>query len=181
VVTTKGEAVPKTREQKENLVKSLEEKFAKAKSAVLINYKGLKVKETEELREKVRTIQAEMNVTKNTLVKIAIKKSGIEISEEILDQPLAIAFSYVDEVAPAKEIHLYGKEHEALEILGGILEHQFISADDVRKLAQLPSREELYAKTVGSIASPLSGMVNVLQGNIRGLVSVLSQYSQSKQ
>jgi len=180
VVATKGETVPKTREQKENLVKSLEEKFAKAKSAVLINYKGLKVKETEELREKVRTAQAEMNVTKNTLVKIAIKKSGIEISDEILDQPLAIAFSYIDEVAPVKEIHLFGKEHEALEILGGILEHEFISAEDVKKLAQLPSREELYAKIVGSVASPLSGMVNVLQGNIRGLVSVLSQYAHTQ-
>ena len=172
--------MPKTREQKENLVKSLEEKFAKAKSAVLINYKGLKVKETEELRAKVRAAQAEMNVAKNTLVKIAIKGSGIEVSDEILDQPLAIAFAYVDEVAPVKEIGLYAKEHEALEILGGVLEHKFISADDVKKLAALPSKEELYAKMVGSVALPLSGMVNVLQGNIRGLVNVLSQYAHTQ-
>lgn len=168
--------MPKTKEQKEQLLAGLNDKLQSAKSAVLVDYKGLKVNETEELRQILREKQIEFNVVKNTLVKIALKKQGIEFDASIFDKPVAIAFTLTDEVAPAKEINLFAKKHEALEILAGILEHKMIDASAVRQLASLPSREELLAKMVGSIASPLSGMVNVLAGNIRGLVNVINAY-----
>lgn len=167
----------KTKEQKENLVAGLDEKLSRAKSAVLIDYKGLKVRETEELRGILREKSVDFHITKNTLVKIALKKHGIEFDADIFKKPIAIAFAMEDEVAPAKEISLFAKKHEALEILGGILENRVIDAAAVKQLASLPSREELLAKMVGSIASPLSGMVNVLAGNLRGLVNVLQAIS----
>ena len=172
--------MPKTREQKEKLIAGLTEKFGKAKSAVLFDYKGLKVKETEDLRKLLRDKSAEVIISKNTLVKIALSNTGIVVRDDILDKPLAIAFAYEDEIIPVKEIDLFAKKHEALEILGGIIENQFIDEFAVSRLAKLPSREELYAKMVGSIAAPLSGMVNVLAGNIRGLVTVLSAYRDKK-
>ena len=171
--------MPKTREYKEKLVETLTEHLKQSKSAVLVGYKGLKVIETEELRNKLREKKIHFHITKNTLFKIALSNTGIEVAEELLDKPLAIAFATEDEVTPAKEIALFAKEHEAIEILGGILENEYIDENAIKQLASLPSREELYAKVVGSLAAPLSGMVNVLAGNIRGLVNVLGQYRDS--
>jgi len=172
--------MPKTREKKESLITKLDEQLASAKSAVLIDYKGLKVSETEELRKALRAKGAQFNIAKNTLVKIALKKHGIEFDEAIFKKPVAIAFAMQDEVSPAKEIDLFAKKHEAVEILAGILENKMIDSASVKKLASLPSREELLAKAVGSIAAPLSGMVNVLAGNLRGLVNVLNSYKEKK-
>ncbi len=162
----------------EKVVETLTEHLKQSKSAVLIGYKGLKVTETEELRNKLREKKVDFHVTKNTLFKIALSNTGIKVAPELLDKPLAIAFATEDEVTPAKEIDLFAKEHEALEVLGGILENEYIDEKAIKQLASLPSKEELYAKVVGSLAAPLSGMVNVLVGNIRGLVNVLSQYKE---
>jgi len=172
--------MPKTRAKKEELISKIESQLTEAKSAVLVNYKGLKVIETEELRNALREKGVSFNVAKNTLVKIALKKHGIAFEKGIFEKPVAIAFAVTDEVAPAKEIDLFAKKHEALEILGGILEKKMIDASAVKQLASLPSREELLAKMVGSISAPLSGMVNVLAGNIRGLVNVLNSYKEKK-
>jgi large subunit ribosomal protein L10 len=170
----------KTKEKKEELINKFDEQLSVAKAAVLVDYKGLKVSETEELRKALRAKGVQFNVTKNSLVKIALKKHGIEFDAEVFKKPVAIAFAVEDEVAPAKEIDLFAKKHEAVEILGGILEKKMIDSAAVKQLASLPSREELLAKAVGSIASPLSGFVNVLVGNIRGLVNVLNALKDSK-
>lgn len=170
----------KTKQKKEELISKLDSQLQSAKSAVLVDYKGLKVVETEELRNILRAKGVQFNIVKNTLVKIALKKNGIEFDEEIFKKPVAIAFAMEDEIAPAKEIDLFAKKHEAIEILAGILENKVIDAAAVKRLALLPSREQLLAKMVGSIASPLSGMVNVLVDNIRGLVNVLSAYNEKK-
>lgn len=170
----------KTRQEKEGIVSRLNEQLDSAKSTVLVNYKGLTVSETEDLRSELRKNEVSFSVAKNSLLSIALKDKGIEIEKEILDQPLAVAFGATDEVSAAKGVNDFAKSHEALEILGGIYENQFIARDRVMTLANLPSREELYAKVVGSLASPLRGMVNVLSGNLRGLVNVLSQYRDQK-
>jgi len=163
----------KTRTKKEEIVSKLDAQLAEAKTAVLVSYKGMKVNETEELRNILREKGVSFNVAKNTLVKIALTKQGIEFDKTIFEKPVAIAFANSDEVVAAKEIALYAKKNEALEILGGILENKMIDAAMVSQLASLPSREQLLAKMVGSISAPLSGMVNVMAGNLRGLVNVL--------
>lgn len=168
--------MPKTRAKKEELISKVDLQIANAKSAVLVDYKGLKVSESEELRRILRAKGVTFNVAKNTLVKIALRKHGIVFDEGIFKKPVAIAFASTDEVAPAKEIDLFAKKHEAIEILGGILENKMIDAAAVKRLALLPSREQLLAQMVGSIASPLTGMVNVLAGNIRGLMNVINAY-----
>ena len=168
----------KTRAQKEAMLQELDQNF-KAKKAVIVDYRGLSVFEMEELRNLLEQKGIKFGVIKNTLAKIALKNSDIAIENEILTKPLAIAFSD-DEVTPAKEIKNYSKEHEALEILGGVIEKEFVPVTTINSLALLPSREESYAKLVGSIAAPISGMVNVLAGNLRGLASILAQYRDSK-
>ena len=168
----------KTRAQKEAMLQELDQNF-KAKKAVIVDYRGLSVFEMEELRNLLEQKGIKFGVIKNTLAKIALKNSDIAIGNEILTKPLAIAFSD-DEVTPAKEIKNYSREHEKLEILGGIIEKEFVPVTTINSLALLPSREESYAKLVGSIAAPISGMVNVLAGNLRGLASILAQYRDSK-
>ena len=168
----------KSRAQKEMMLKALDENF-KAKKAVIVDFQGLSVKEMEELRNLLEQKGVEFGVLKNTLAKIALKNSNITIDNNILTKPLAMAFSD-DEVAPSKEIKDYSKEHEALEILGGIIEKEFVPVATINSLALLPSREELYTRLIGSIAAPISGLANALAGNLRGLVSVLKQYQESK-
>jgi len=171
----------KTREQKDQMIQSLDQKLQNMKSAVFVDYKGMKVKDISTLRRTLREKKVDFNVAKTTLLKIALEKNKIVIDQELLKKPLAVAFAMEDEVAPAKEISNFAKTNEAIEILAGLLENKEISADEVKRLAALPSREELYAKIVGSIASPLSGLVNVMAGNLRGLVNVLNAYKDTKE
>lgn len=168
----------KTKVQKEKMISDLDQKISDMKSAVLIDYRGMKVKEIEELRGLLRAQKVSFNVSKNTLTKIALKKNGIEFDEGIFKKPVAIAFAMNDEVAPAKEISLFAKKNEAIEILGGILERKFIDETMVKQLATLPTKEQLIGKLVGTIAAPLSGMVSVFAGNIRGLVNVLNAHKE---
>jgi large subunit ribosomal protein L10 len=168
----------KTRSQKEEQLVKLNDQFG-SKKAVFVDYQGLSVKELENLRNSLEEKGVKFIVVKNTLAKIALKNAGIEVDNEILKKPVAVAFAD-DEVTPSKEIKNFTKLHEKLEILGGVIESEFVPTSTIEALALLPSREELYAKVVGSIASPLSGLVNVMAGNIRGLVSVLNQYKESR-
>ena len=166
----------KTREQKEQMLARISFDLA-SKKAIIVDYKGLSVSEIEDLRNSLEEKGVSFSVIKNTLAKIAIEERGIEIESEIYKKPLALAFAD-DEVTGAKGVADFARDHESLEILGGIIENQFVSESTIKTLSMLPSREELYAKVVGSISAPLSGMVNVLAGNIRGLVSILKQYQE---
>ena len=168
----------KTRSQKEDQLAKLNQDFG-SKKAVFVDYQGLTVSEIEELRNSLEEKGVSFMVVKNTLAKIALKNSGIEVEDGIFKKPVAVAFSD-DEVTPSKEIKNFTKSHEKVEILGGVIDKEFVPVSTISVLALLPSREELYAKVVGSIVAPISGLVNVMAGNIRGLVSVLNQYKESR-
>ncbi len=171
----------KTKVQKEEMLAKLDDQIERMKSAVIVDYQGLKVKDSEELRRVLRDKSVEFTVAKNTLVKIALKKGGIEYDESVFKKPVAIAFAMEDEIAPAKEITLFAKKNEALEILGGIMEKKFIDHVSVAKLASLPTKDQLRAQLVGTIAAPLNGMVNVFAGNLRGLVNVMNALREKKE
>ena len=157
-------------------MKKLSEQLVKMKAAVFADYTGMSVAKLTELRRKLRVKDVELKVAKKTLIDIALKGAGIEkIDTKKMAGQIAVIMGYSDEVAPAKTIYEFDRKGEQIKILGGILEKNFIDAQGVLSLAKLPSRQELLAKAVGSIAAPLTGMVNVLQGNLRGLVQVLSQ------
>ncbi len=165
-----------TRKQKQELLEKLGEKLTKMKAAVFADYTGLTVAKMTELRRKLKEQNAEIKVVKKTLLDLVLKKQGWEKIEpkKMLGQ-LALIIGYEDEVAPSKIVYNFSKTSEHLKILGGILNNNFVDSEGIVGLAKLSSRRELLAKAVGSLAAPLSGMVNVLQGNLRGLVQVLSQ------
>lgn len=169
-----------TREMKAQRLAEVKDLLAKQDVVIFTNYQGLKAKEVDEARLAVEPSGAKLLVTKNTLLRIALKEAGLDIESSAFDQPLAAIFGLTDQVATAKAAVKATKDLEALEILGGIVDGQLVDEAVIRNLATLPGREELLAKLVGSVAAPLSGFVSVLSGNMRGLVSVLHQYEQKK-
>lgn len=169
-----------TREQKEKLVEQIAEKIKQSKAIIFADYRGLNVEEMTEIRRELRVKGIELKVMKQNLFKIAVKNSKADIDTDSLkNHPIAIAFGQ-DEVEPAKTIYDFSKKHESLTMIGGALDGKTISMEQLKVLAMMPSREEMYARAVGSLASPLRGIVSVLQGNLRGLVSVLNQYAESR-
>jgi len=170
--------MPKTRKQKEKEINDLIDKLKRAKLAVLTGYQGLTVFEMQELRSKLRELKADYKVAKNTLLKIALKKAGLNLDISEYKAPLALAFSYEDEVSVPKEVYEFSKGNKALEILSGIMDEKVVSKDTIIKLATLPSKEELFSKIVYMLNYPLSGLVNVLQGNTRKLVYALKAMSE---
>ncbi len=172
--------MPKTRGQKAEELALIEEALD-GKAAVLTQYTGLSVRDLDELRSSVRGIGGKYRVVKTSLLAKALKERGIEVPANALTVQLGIASSATDEVEPNKVVVEFAKSHEALGILGAVIDGAYVDEAQVRTLAALPGRDELYAQVVGSIRAPLVGLVNVLGGNIRGLVSVLGQYAATKQ
>lgn len=154
-------------------VDRIAEKLREAQGAVVTDYRGLNVKSITELRRRLRAEGVEYRVVKNTLTKLAAEKVELSDLGEYLTGPTAIAFGYDDPVAPARIIAGFARESRVLTIKGGIVDGQVIDAAAVGELAELPSREVLLARVVGGMQAPISGLVNVLQGNIRSLVYAL--------
>lgn len=169
------------RPEKAGKVAELKDLLSSSKGAVLVDYCGLTVAEDTELRSKMREAGVKYMVAKNTFIRIAAKEAGIEGLDAYLEHNTAVAFSAEDPVAPAKILNDFSKDHKALEIKAGILDGKVIALDEVKALAELPSREELLAKLVGSMQAPISGLVNVLQGTIRNFVYTLDAVRQKKE
>jgi len=170
----------KNKEQKQKIVGNLKEKVSQMKSLVFFGYEGLNVKDIEDLRHKCKEADIEYTVPKKTLLSVAMKEAGIEADPKEIKGNYGIAISLKDEVVVAKILHDFAKTHEAAKILGGIFSGKLADSTMVLQLAKLPSREELLAKLIGSINAPVSGFVNVLAGNMRGLVQVLNSIKNNK-
>ena len=167
--------------EKQAIVAEIKEKLANSKGAVFTNYRGVTVAQDTKLRRKLREAGVEYRVVKNTMTRIAAKELGLEGLDAHLEGPTALAVSATDPVAPAKLIAEFIKENKVLEIKAGLVEGQLIDVAEVKALASLPSREVLIAKMLGSMQSPISGFVNVLQGTIRNLVYVLDAVRKEKE
>ncbi len=166
-----------SRTAKEQAVEQLSGELGRLSLAVMTDYRGLTVREVEELRAKLREEGMTYRVTKNTLLRLAVQNSPAmaKIDPETFTGPMALAFSFEDEVAPARVIFQYAKEHQALEIVGALTgDGHLLSAAEVKALATLPSREQLIAQVVGTIAAPLTGFVGVMAGNVRSIINVLN-------
>lgn len=168
------------KDQKKEIVKSLSESIKSSKSVVFSDYKGLKVKDMTGLRKELRKSKSDFRVFKKTLLKIALKEAGIELDTKKLEGQVAVTISQADEVAPAKVIAAFAKKNENLKIVGGLLDLKEMSMEEMVALAKLPGKEELLAKLVGTLNAPISGFVNVLAGNLRGLVQVLKAIEERK-
>ncbi|NLC31230.1 MAG: 50S ribosomal protein L10, partial [Candidatus Moranbacteria bacterium] len=147
---------------------------------VFADYSGVKTNDINELKSRLKKEGTNLRVIKKKLVDLSLKNAKIEVDIKSLPGQLAITISDNDEVAPARVLSKFAKENENLKILGGVLGVKGMSAKEVNDLAKLPSKEEMLAKLVGTLNAPLTGLVNVLSGNTRGLVTVLKAIADSK-
>lgn len=169
-----------TKAFKQEKIEAMKEKFSKAKVAVVTDYKGFTVEEITKLRRELQKQDGDYMVTKNTLAKIAAKGTQYEVLDEALKGPIAIAFGFKDEVAPAKVLTKFIKEAKKGEILSAALDGKLLSKKETEVLSNLPSKEELYAKMLGSINSPATGIVGAVNAVMSGLVRAMDQVAKKK-
>lgn len=167
------------REDKAQVIENLTEKL-RGSSVVLVDYKGINVAQSTQLRARSRESGIDFVVAKNTLARMAAERAGIDGLEPYLTGPTALAFA-PDPVAGAKLMTEFADEVEAFEVKGGLLEgNRIMGAEDVIALSKLPSKEQLLAQLLGAIQSPLVGLVTVLSAPTRNLAVVLNQIAEQK-
>jgi large subunit ribosomal protein L10 len=157
-------------EQKKQIVQDIADKFKASKSTIVVDYRGLTVSEVTELRKQLREAGIDFKVYKNTMTRRAADSVELSGLNEYLTGPNAIAFSTEDVVAPAKIINDFAKKHEALEIKAGVIEGNVATVEEVKALAELPSREGL-----------LSMLLSVLQAPIRNLALATKAVADQKE
>ena len=170
-----------TKEKKVEVVVEIGQLLEDSRLTVMARYTGTSVKSMQQLRHDAASGGTQVRVVKNRLVKKALAKSqkfsGVDTS--VLQGQLIYAFNATDEVAPAQALAVFAKNEPQLEFVGAFThEGQLILADDVKALAALPSKEQLRAMLVGTIAAPINGFVGVLSGNVRSVLNVLSARSE---
>lgn len=172
--------MPKSRQQKTDIVSKIADSFKTMKSAAFSSISGFNMAQADALRTKAEAKDVKVFVAKKTLLNLAAKEAGIELDPKQFEGSILTAVAMSDEVSAAKLLKELGKENEGVKLVAGYLEGKAIGFEEVTKLAALPGKEELLAKLVGSLNAPVSGFVNVLAGNIRGLVTVLSALKDKK-
>lgn len=166
-----------TKDQKRSVVGDVSALLEQSKLTVVARYTGTTVKQVQQLRRNAQDSQTTVKVVKNRLVKQAAKSIDKykDTDLSLLNGQLLYAFNGFDEVAPAKVLAEFAKQHHHIEFIGAITsDGAFINASDVQELANLPSKDQLRAQLVGTIAAPLSGFINVMSGNVRGVLNVLN-------
>ncbi|MBI2019521.1 50S ribosomal protein L10 [Candidatus Daviesbacteria bacterium] len=170
----------KTRAQKEEQVNKLTEKLSRAKALVFADYKGMSMKQLSDLRDKLREQNAELSVTKNTLLERAFPASSFQPPAPSLQGPTATLFAYDDEISPIKLLVKTLKDLSIGKIKSGFLGTNPLDEAKIIQLSTLPTKDELRGKTVGVLVAPLQGILSVLQGNLRNLVYALSEIQKQK-
>ena len=160
-----------TKAFKSDKIDALKSKIEKAQVALLADYKGLSVEEITKLRRSLQQDGGDFMVIKNTLAKIAVKGTPFEVLTETFKGPMALAFGFEDQVSPAKALSKFIKETKKGEIIAAALDGNLLSAQEANALASLPSKEELYAKMLGCINSPATGIV----GSINAVMAQLTR------
>ena len=169
-----------TKAFKSEKISQIKEKIEKAKVAIVTDYKGLSVEEITKLRRSIQKEDGDYMVTKNTLAKLAVKGTEYEILTDALTGPVAIAFGFEDQVAPAKALAKFIKESKKGEILAAAMDGKLLSAADAKALANLPSKQEIYAKMLGCINSPASGIANSINAVMSSLTRAMAAVRDQK-
>ena len=154
-----------------------EECFEKAKVAVIADYRGLTVGQLTQLRGELFQQDAKFVVVKNTILKRVIKGNQYAELEEFFKGPNAVLFGFGDEITPLKTLKKFLKEKKIGEIKGGMLGSEKLSADQVNEIADMPSLEVLRGKLLGAINTPNARLVAAIASPLTGLVNVLDQYT----
>lgn len=169
-----------TKAFKDNKIEQIKAKLQQAKVAIVTEYRGFSVEQITKLRRELQKEDGDYMVTKNTLAKIAVKGTEFEVLADALKGPIALAFGFKDQVSPAKIVTNFIKTAKKGEIIGAALDGKLFSADEAKELANLPSREELYAKMLGCINSPASGIANSTNAVLTSLVRAMDAVREQK-
>ena len=170
-----------TKQQKKEIINDLTDKLSKQKVVIFSDYTGLTVNQAQELRSQLRENNIDYKVAKKTLIDLSLEKAGFkDIKIRNLAGQVCLIFGYDDEILPAKLVFNFSKKNEALKIMAGLVNGEYMESEAMISLAKLPSKQELLAKLVGSFTSPISGFCNALQFNIRKLVYTLNSLKESK-
>lgn len=169
------------RSAKERVVAELHEKLKNTKLAILADYKGMKVKQMTELRNELRKADSEMTVVKNNLLNIALQDTDFTSLGDDLNNPRAIIMNYGDVVEPTKALVEFAKKNAELEIISGVLDGKLLTKDQIKVLAELPSKEVLIAKFLSLLVAVQTQLVTVLSGVPRSFVQVLESYRLKKE
>jgi len=161
-------------------VKDLSESLSKAKAVYFTEYHGLDVGEITKLRSEFYKVDVDYKVAKNTLIKLAAKDNKIEVVDDLLKGSTALAIAYDEPVSPAKVIKEFKKDNDLPEVKGILFDGEFIPGDEFNRLADLPSKEELLAKLVAMLNSPLQKLVSTLNAPMQNTLGVLNSLKEDK-
>lgn len=165
--------------QKAAEIDLLVDRFERAQMTILADYRGLSVSQMQDLRASLRPVDSEFRVAKNTLVRIAAERAGIDGLQPHLEGPTAVLFAFGDVAAPAKAVSDFARTSRILQVKAGLMNGAVLSADDVEAIATLPPREELLGKLVGMLASPMARTVGVLSGPSRSVAYLVNARMES--
>lgn len=168
-----------SKERKDELVVQYKELIEDSKALFLTEYGGMSVKDIQKLREKIREADGQFLVTKNTLLKYALQDSGRPEPDELLKGQLATSFVLGETPTLAKALVDYAKDDDNLNIIGGIMDQEILSADQIKALADLPSLDQLRAQILGLIGTPAQNIASVLASSVRQVVNVVDAYAKS--
>ncbi len=170
------------KQKNKDTVQTIKEKLDKSKGVAIADYIGLSASDLNELRQTLKDNDAELAVTKNTLVKVALaeQKMSTKELENDLEGPTALIFAYKDPIKTIKVLFDFIKKMELPKIKSAIFEGMYSTAEEVQTISQLPSKEQLLAQVVGGLKSPLNGIVGALSGVQRKFVYTMSAIADQK-
>lgn len=164
--------MPISKERKEAIVAELTEDLKKTQALILTDYRGLTVADLQTLRNQLRGMKTGLQVAKNTLIELALQRAGMPVPQDLLEGPTALVFCYNDIAGPAKALNDFLKEKE-IKVKGAILGGNVLRGAEANALANLPSREQLFGKLLGTINAPGTQVAGVVASGIRQVLYLL--------
>jgi large subunit ribosomal protein L10 len=172
--------MPKSRKEKQKMIAEFRQLLQTSKAVIFSRFSGLSVAQVNALRRLCKEKNVSYTVLKKTLMRIAFVEEKTDFDIDTLDGEIATVFSRDDEVSAAKVVSEFAKTNEALKCCGGLLHKQFLNADEVRILAKILSKQELFGRLVCVLQSPIREFMNILQGNLSGFMTILRRVQEKK-